>query len=152
MTFIEESLIMAANVVMPESHKTMYLYIESRGKVDKYIDADEEQEIFNKAQDLGIWQGQAEAMLNHRCKQFGWTRESEVSRYLKVMLEEATKDDGEIDKKEFDHIIGFAVAVRMPRKDAIRICCEIVRQAGWKTASSGLLKKQNWFQDYESGG
>ena len=140
---------MSKGIGTKEEQQRLYKLIDSMGGPDKYIDADEEKEIFQKADELGIWQGQAEAMLNHRCKHHRWTRESEVTYYLRVMLEEATKDDGVIDKKEFDHIIGFAVAVRMPRKDAIRICCSLVRQGGWETAGEGVFKKGDWLREYE---
>jgi len=127
----------------------LYRIIDGAGGPDKYIDADEEQEIFVQADALNIWEGQAEAMLNHQCKKHGWTREKEITYYLRVMLEEATKDDSVIDRKEFDHIIGFAAAVRMPRKDAIRICCKLVREGGWQTANEGMLKKRDWLAEYE---
>ena len=134
----------------PETRARLYKLIDGSGGQDKYIDAEEEEMIFEKAEELEIWRGQAEAMLNHRCKQHGWTRESEVSYYLTVMLEEATKDDGVIDKKEFDHILGFATAVRMPRRDAIRKCCAIVRERGWETENEGLLKRSDWLAEYEA--
>lgn len=137
----------------PEEQKSLYQYIDGCGGPDKYIDAEEEKDIFVKAEQLSIWAGQAEAMLNHQCKKNRWTRENEITFYLKVMLEEATKDDGVIDKKEFDHIIGFAVAVRMPRQDAIRICCMIVRENNWETENEGggMFKKgTDWMAEYEA--
>ncbi len=132
-----------------ESVETLRKQIEGAGGPDKYIDEAEEEDIFAQANSLGIYRGQAEAMLNHRCKQHKWTRENDITYYLRVMLEEATKDDGVIDKKEFDHTIGFAVEVRMPRKDAIRICCRLVREGGWKTQNEGFRKKQDWLKEYE---
>ncbi|MFO7902475.1 MAG: hypothetical protein ACQESR_00950 [Planctomycetota bacterium] len=134
-----------------DAEQKLYMIIDGAGGPDKYIDKDEEADIFAQAKSLEIWRGQAEAMLNHRCKQHEWTRETEITYYLRVMLEEATKDDGVIDKKEFDHIVGFAVAVRMPRKDAIRICCRLVREGGWKTENEGFLKKSDWLKEYEGG-
>ena len=132
-----------------EAEEKLYMIIDGAGGPDKYIDKDEQEEIFAKAKALGIWGGQAEAMLNHRCKAHDWTRETEITYYLRVMLEEATKDDGVIDKKEFDHIVGFAVAVRMPRKDEIRICCKLLREGSWETENEGFLKKQDWLKEYE---
>ena len=132
-----------------ETQQKLYRIIEAAGGPDKYIDAEEEKEIFSKADSMDIWEGQVEAMLNHRCKEHGWTRENEIVYYLRVMLAEATKDDGVIDKKEFDHIVGFAVAVRMPRKDAIRRCCGLIRQGGWKTQGEGLLRNKDWLKEYE---
>lgn len=140
---------MAEGIGSKEMHQKLYRIIDGAGGPDKYIDATEEKEIFEQASAMGVWGGQAEAMINHRCKQHGWTRENEIVYYLRIMLEEATKDDGVIDKKEFDHVIGFAAAVRMPRKDAIRRCCALVRQGGWQTQSEGMLKKKDWLREYE---
>jgi hypothetical protein len=134
-----------------EEQARLYKYIDGVGGADMYVDAEEERGVFEKATELNIWQGQAEAMLNHRCKKHRWTRETEVTYYLRIMLEEATKDDGVIDKQEFDHIIGFAVAVRVPRKDALAICCKMVREAGWKTKAAGMFSKKDWLTDYEQG-
>ena len=135
-----------------EQQDKLYAFIKGCGEVDKYIDAEEQQEIYDMAATLEIWKGQAEAMLNHMCRVHGWTREADLTYYMKIMLHEATKDDGVIDKKEFDHILGFGVMTRMPRKDAIRICCRLVREAGWETENEGLFKGKDWLADYEGGG
>ena len=140
---------MAKSTENKEVQARLFKLIDGMGGPDKYIDAREEREVFNKAETLGIWRGQAEAMLNHRCKQHKWTRESEITYYLRVMLEKACERDGAIGKDQFDRIVGFAVAVRMPRKVAIRTCCKMVRQAGWKTQAEGVIKKRDWFSEYE---
>lgn len=133
-----------------EDRAKLFKFIDGVGP-DEYISADEERDVYEKAKSLGIWQGQAEAMLNHRCRNNQWTRESDITFYLRVMLEEATKDDGVIDRQEFDHIIGFAVALRMPRKDAVSICCKMVRDAGWQTKAEGMFAKKDWLAQYEQG-
>ncbi len=140
---------MAKGVGSKEGQDKLYKIIDGAGGPDKYIDAEEEKDIFTQADELGIWAGQAEAMLNHRCKKHQWTRETEITYYLRVMLEEATKDDGVIDKKEFDHIVGFGVAVRMPRKDAIRISVKLIHEGNWETEKEGRFKKHDWFGEYE---
>lgn len=140
---------MAKGTGTPEGQKKLYAIIDGAGGADEYIDKDAEADIFNQAEALGIWQGQAEAMLNHRCKKHKWTRETEITYYLRVMLEEATKDDGVVDKRQFDDIVGFAVAVRMPRKDAIGICVSLIRQGGWETERGGIFKTHDWFREYE---
>lgn len=142
---------MAKGVGTKEQHSKLYSFIKGCGEVDKYIDAEEQQEIYEMADTMDIWQGQAEAMLNHMCRQNDWTREADLAYFMKIMLLEATKDDGVIDKKEFDHILGFGVMTRMPRKDAIKICCKLVRENGWETEAEGRFKKVDWLSDYEKG-
>jgi hypothetical protein len=132
-----------------ETQAKLYKLIDGMGGPDKYVDLREEREVFKKAEALGIGRDQAEAMLHHRCKTHKWTRESEITYYLRVMLEKTCDRDGAISKDQFDRIVGFAVAVRMPRKDAIRTCCKIVREAGWRTRVEGMIKKHDWFAEYE---
>ena len=140
---------MAASTGSKEEQAALYNYIDGCSP-DKYIDQEEEKEIIAHAATLNIWAGQAEAMLNHRARRNRWTRESDIVYSLRIMLEEATKDDGVIDKKEFDHIVGYAVAMRMPRKAAIRNACVLVREYGWQTKDEGMLKKTDWLSAYEA--
>jgi hypothetical protein len=136
----------------PEAKEKFRRLIEGCGVNDKYIDAEEEGELFQTAEKWNISKGLAEALINHRCRHFGWTRETDIAYYLSIMLEEMTKDDGVIDKTEFDHVIGFAVKMRMPRKNAIKTCCKIIREHGWATKNDGLLKRHNWLDEYEASG
>lgn len=132
-----------------EEQESLYRFIDGVGANDKYISLDEERDVVSKGASLNIASPQAEAMLNHRCRRRKWTRESDITFYLRVLLEAATKDDGQIDKKEFDQAITFAVALRMPRKDALRICCHMVREAKWQTKNEGLIRKVDWLSEYE---
>ena len=52
------------------------------------------------------------------------------------MLSEATKDDGVIDQREFDHIVGFAVKRFMPRKDAVEHCVILILDNNWRVKES----------------
>ena len=140
---------MAESASRKEAQAKLFKLIDGMGGPDKYVDAKEERDVFRKAEALGLWRGQAEAMLNHRCKQHKWTRESEITYYLQVMLEKASERDGAISKDQFDRVVEFAVAVRMPRRDAIRTCCKIVRKADWKTQAEGIIKKRDWLSEYE---
>jgi hypothetical protein len=133
-----------------DAPERLFKLIDGMGGPDKYVDVREERQVFKKAEALGIGLAQAEAMLHHRCKQHQWTRESEITYYLQVMLEKACQRDGAISKDQFDRTVGFAVAVRMPRKDAIRTCSRIIREAGWPTRAEGILQKRDWLSDYEN--
>lgn len=134
-----------------DTRAELYRFIEGIGH-DKYISLEEEREVLLKADSLLISDAQAEAMLNLRCRRNKWIRESDVTFFLRVMLEAATKDDGLIDKKEFEQAVNFAVALLMPRKDAGRICHSIIVDSGWKAKpEKGMmgLSSKNWLDDYE---
>jgi len=66
------------------------------------------------------------------------------------MLEKSCSHKGTIDREDFEQVVDFASAVRMPRKDAIRVCCHIVRKAGWKPTGARLLDTRNWLSYYEN--
>ena len=65
------------------------------------------------------------------------------------MLEKACTHSGRIKQEDFEHVVDFAAAVRMPRRDAVRICCGIIRKAGWKPSGGGLFGFGDWFSYYE---
>jgi hypothetical protein len=130
-----------------EEQDRLLKLIDGCGMCDKYIDLEEERSIIEKAKLFNIWNGNAEALLNHRCRQCRWTRESDILYFVTIMLEEMTKDDGVIDKKEFDHVVGTAVALRMPRKDAVARCVEIIKKKKWQTEGEGFLKKRDWLAE-----
>ena len=65
---------MSAGVGDAEARFRLYRFIDGSAGALRYVDAQEEENIFRKAESMGIWKGQAEAMLNHRCKRHKWTR------------------------------------------------------------------------------
>lgn len=112
------------------------------GGPDKFIDVDEENKIFRKGGALELSFNQVESLLNLKCSEGGWTRQNRLTEKLTAMLNEATKDDGVIDKQEFDHVVNFAVQRKMPRRDSIEHCVTLVLDNAWKP-KEGLLDK--WF-------
>ena len=101
--------------------------IEASGEIDKYIDAEEEEAIYSKADSLGICSTQVESMLNLMCRDGGWQRELEIRDDLYDILRETTSDDGAIDQKEWEHCINYAVSMKMPRKRAMHLGVKFVR-------------------------
>lgn len=130
---------------MVESEKVSKLkkVIETSGGPDKYIDNDEEREIFTQGSSLGIAPETTEAVLNHFCRERQWTREREIIQDLEDTLDEATKDDGAIDKGEFEHCVNYAVNMNMPRKRALELAVKFIGDRGLKIKKKFL--KGDWF-------
>lgn len=106
--------------------------IEARGGPDRYIDQEEEDFIFTHGVKLGMSHANVEAILNHLCRSGDWTREHDILKDLYDILEETTRDDGAIDKKEFEHCVNYAVAMRMPRKRAMELSVRFVQDKDLK--------------------
>ncbi len=123
---------------------TLRKYIEGAGGPDRYVDEEEEQDIFQKGQSLKVDQPTVEAVLNQMCRDNGWTREKEIVADLYDHLDEATKDDGVVDQKEFEHSVNYAVAMNMPRKRAMELSVKFV-QDNRLAIKKGFFGK-NWFE------
>lgn len=125
-----------------EAVRSLTTFIDACGGPDKFIDIEEEYKIFRKGGMLELSLSEIESILNRRCGEGGWTRQSRLTEKLTAMLEEATKDDGVIDKQEYEHILNFAVKRLMPRRDADEHCITLILNNAWK-AKEGMLDK--WF-------
>jgi hypothetical protein len=106
------------------------------------ISSDDENRIFRKGGDEGLTYSQIESAMHRKCKERGWGRESRLLEKLAAMLKEATLDDGVIDKKEFSHIVNFAVKRKLDRNIAEEKCVTLMLDSGWRARESMLDK---WF-------
>jgi hypothetical protein len=126
--------------------------IASYGGPDRYIDTDEEADVFRTAESLGIGKPSAEALLNQMCLDGKWTREVHIIQDLYDVLEEATRDDGVIERNEFEHGVNYAVSMNMPRRRAMELCVQYINQH--KLAIKKGWFGKNWFDEirrqYES--
>lgn len=129
---------------LAESIKTLQKRIQGFGSSDRYIDHDEEQDVFEKGQSLGIDRATVDAILNQICRDNGWIREKDIVPDIYDQLDEATMDDGVIDRKEFDHSINYAVAMNMPRKRAMQLSVKYVLDKRLAIKKSFL--GQDWFE------
>jgi hypothetical protein len=78
--------------------------IKARGYDDSYIDKNEEREIIQIAIQLGVTVESALAALNQVCDELGYVLESRVLKQIEERVAAATRNDGLVDRGEFDHI------------------------------------------------
>jgi len=114
--------------------------IAACGGPDKYLDGDEERHLFDRSLAAGLDRDSIESVINQMCRDQGWTREKEIVPDLNDLLEGTTRDDGAIDKKEFDHCVNFAVSLNMPRRRAVELAVRFVENHHLKIKKSGM----NW--------
>jgi hypothetical protein len=134
-----------------ESLAALRTEIEVFGGPDKYIDADEEAQVFERAKTLGIERPTAEALLNQMCLDGNWTREQEIVNDLQDLLDEAAKG-GAISKGDFEHCVNYAVSMNMPRRDAMQCAVKHIKSRSLNIKKGWIGK--NWFEEirrqYES--
>ena len=126
-----------------ESLASLRTEIEGFGGPDKYIDADEEAQVFEHAKSLGIERPTAEALLNQMCLDGGWTREQEIVNDLQDLLDEAARRSA-ISKGDFEHCVNYAVSMNMPRRDAMELSVKYIKSQSL-TIKKGFFGK-NWFE------
>src|SRR5437763_1261742 len=80
--------------------------IKLRAYDDKYIDKNEEREILQIAIQLGVSIDSARMALMQVCDEHSYIVECAVLKQIKDQVEAAFGNDGKIDQKEFDLIVG----------------------------------------------
>jgi hypothetical protein len=125
--------------------------INARAAPDKYLDEDEERGLFSKERPVNLDRDTIEGLINQMCRDNNWTREKEIVSDLNDLLEGTTRDDGAIDKKEFDHCVNFAVSLNMPRRRAIELSARFVKQNKLVIKKSGWMRSVNWFEELLAG-
>jgi hypothetical protein len=113
-------------MVRPEQIDALRKTIASSGAPDRYLDRDDEFQIYKRAKSLNIDPPIVEALLNQMCRDNQWTLERDVIQDLRDHLEVATRDDGAIDRKRFLQCVNCAVRMNMPRKRAMELSVQYV--------------------------
>lgn len=122
--------------------ESLHRFINSRGISDKFIDFDEEQEIFRKGGDLELTVDEVNEVLRHKCSDQGWFRQKTIIEEVATTLEAAVSDGGLIEKQQFDEAVAHAVRQKMPRKAAIESCLELMLNNAWEANQDD----DSWFQ------
>jgi hypothetical protein len=119
--------------------------IEASGRPDSYISADEERDIFERGQALGLKKREIESALHSLCREQGWTRETQIIQDLKDHLIAATRVNSAVSQKEFYHCVNYGVSMRVPRKRALALCAQFVAEKNLRIKRSWLGLGPDWF-------
>src|SRR5262245_51944894 len=120
--------------------------VKLRAYDDKYIDKNEEREILQIAIQQGVGVDPARAALVQVCDHQGYVLESKVLHEIKGQAETAAGNDGVIDQKEFDLIVGNAKRMLQGKKNDVqvkRMVVEVMEDSGLNKVKTGWFS--NWY-------
>ncbi len=119
--------------------------IKLRAYDDKYIDKNEEREILQIAIQLGVNIDSARSALVQVCDEQGYIVESVILKMMKDQVETASGNDGKVDQKEFELILGNVTKAMQGKKKERQIKTMIV-QVMEDTGNNKI--KTGWFSDW----
>ena len=119
--------------------------IKLRAYDDKYIDKNEEREILQIAIQLGVNIDSARGALVQVCDEQGYIVESVILKMMKDQVETASGNDGKVDQKEFELILGNVTKAMQGKKNERQIKTMIV-QVMEDTGNNKI--KTGWFSDW----
>ncbi len=119
--------------------------IKLRAYDDKYIDKNEEREILQIAIQLGVNIDSARSALVQVCEEQGYIVESVILKMVKDQVETVSGNDGKVDQKEFELILGNATKALQGKKNERQIKTMIV-QVMEDTGNNKI--KTGWFSDW----
>ena len=119
--------------------------IKLRAYDDKYIDKNEEREILQIAIQLGVNIDSARSALVQVCEEQGYIVESVILKMMKDQVETASGNDGKVDQKEFELILGNVTKAMQGKKNERQIKTMIV-QVMEDTGNNKI--KTGWFSDW----
>lgn len=126
--------------------------IDWRATDDHYIDRDEEREILQFAVQMGYGLDDARAELEGVCGERGYVLETAVLRVIRDQIETAVRNDGKIDRAEFERAFAAAKVAMSGKKcdeDIKRMLVTMMEDTGntrikrgWFTNWYAALKKE----------
>lgn len=121
--------------------------VKLRAYDDKYIDKNEEREILQIAIQLGVSIDSARMALIQVCEENSYILESQIAKQIKDQVESAFGNDGKIDQREFELIVGnIRKAMHGKKNDR-----EIKKMIVLVMEDSGMNKvRTGWFSNWYS--
>ena len=119
--------------------------IKLRAYEDRYIDKNEEREILQIAIQLGVNLESARNALVQVCDEQGYIVESVILKQIKDQVETAAGNDGSVDQKEFELILGNITKAIKGKKTERQLKTMIV-QVMEDTGNNKV--KTGWFSDW----
>ena len=119
--------------------------VKLRAYDDKYIDKNEEREILQIAIQLGVSIDSARMALIQVCEENSYILESQIVKQIKDQVESAAGNDGKVDQKEFELILGN-IKRSMQGKKNDREIKKMIVQVMEDTGNNKV--KTGWFSDW----
>src|SRR5262245_10690766 len=120
--------------------------IKLRAYDDKYIDKTEEREILQIAIQLGVSIDSARTALVQVCDEYSYVVETVILKQIKDQVETATGNDGRVDQKEFELILGNGKrTIQNKKKDREikKMIIQVMEDTGNNKVKTGWFS--NWY-------
>ena len=118
---------------------------------DQYIDREEEKEILEVGVKNGIAVEESLSLVRQVASQMGWGIERDAEDKAKQFLENATSNDGKVDKKEFENAVVLlkkATKGKIPEPEMKRRLKKMMEDNAWKAKEGGLFGSK-WYSAIE---
>jgi hypothetical protein len=126
-------------------------YIKSKAFDDQYIDRVEEKKILEVGIKNGISVDESLSLIRQVASQMGWVIERDAEDRAKEFLENATVNDGKVDKKEFESAIKLfktASKGKVTEPEIKKRLKKMMEDNGWKAKEGGLFGSK-WYSAIE---
>lgn len=122
--------------------------IEAIGHPKSCISDADEQALRRDCSANAIDPDTLESTLNFVCRERKWTREADVATDVQDLLAVSVEQNGSIDEASFKLVVDYAVAMSVPRRQALRITVREIAQRKLPVARSALAS--DWFEAIRS--
>jgi len=136
---------------LEQIQKQFIEYIKSKAFDDQYIDRVEEKKILEVGIKNGISIDESLSLIRKVASQMGWVVERDAEDRAKEFLENATMNDGKVDKKEFEGTIALFKSVskgKVTEHDIKKRLKKMMQDNGWKAKEGGLFGTK-WYSAIE---
>ncbi|OQW94949.1 MAG: hypothetical protein BWK79_04125 [Beggiatoa sp. IS2] len=133
---------------VPEQQRKQFLdYVLLQVFDDQYLDRKEEKRILEEGLKQGIGLEDGLALIRSAATKKGFVIERDIEDRAKELLSQFARNDGQIDKKEFQDAVGMfqnACKGRIPPPEIQKRLKKMILDNGWKAKEGGLFGSK-WF-------
>ncbi len=115
---------------------------------DLYLDRKEEKRILEEGLKQGIGIEEGLTLIRSAATKKGFVVERDVEDRAKELLQQFARNDGQIDKKEFQDAVGMfqnACKGKVPPPEIQKRLKKMMLDNGWKAKEGGLFGGGKWF-------
>jgi Ca2+-binding EF-hand superfamily protein len=133
--------------ISEEVRKQFVDYIMLQVFDDQYIDRTEEKKILQEGMGKGVGIEEGLGIMRQVAQDKGFVLERDAEERAKDMLEAFATNDGKVDKKEFEDVVGLLKKQskgKIPEAEMKRRLKKMMEDNGWKAKEGGLFGSK-WY-------
>jgi len=133
--------------ISEEVRKQFVDYIMLQVFDDQYIDRTEEKKILQEGMGKGVGVEEGLSIMRQVAQDKGFVLERDAEERAKDMLEAFATNDGKVDKKEFEDVVGIFKKHskgKLPEHEMKKRLKKMMEDNGWKAKEGGLFGSK-WY-------